>query len=330
MDANTATSDTMLINQSRASTFVLDPNQQAQAEDKTIQAKLANQASFRIASDIDQKILKEGADYADSTITGGVLSASTLYASMTDAMARLQRQNANDGTMFCVLDPETIALLAQIEVANGFNLADSALQNGFVGKSQAGFYVYNSNNLPATVTLTMDTQPANGEAIVVAGVTLDWVTDGTAAAAGEMNIGANIADAQAILVTMLNGTTAPAVGDYVDVAVDDRRIFQNIGLSAAAFATNACVITAFGKLSCSETMATATNEFSVETASMIFGTKGAISLGMQIEPTMAFAKNPDRPMETNYAIHTLFGKKVFERDTKRLVKMTRTSSPATT
>jgi len=329
MDANTATSDTMSINQSRASTFVMDPNQQAQAEDKTIQAKMANQASFRIASDIDQKVFKEGTDNASSTITGGVLSASTLYGKLTDGMATLQRQNANDGAMFAVLDPETIALLAQIEVANGFNLADSALQNGFVGKSHAGFYVYNSNNLPTTVSLTMDTQPANTETITIAGVTWTWVTDSTAANAGEMNIGANIGDAKLILVAALNAAAQPTAGDYVDVAVNSRRIYQNIGLSAATFSGDVCVITGFGKLAVSETMADATNEFSVETGSMLLGTKGAISLGMQIEPKMAFAKNPDRPMETNYAIHTLFGKKVFERDTERLVEFTRTVSPAT-
>ena len=330
MDANTATSDTMSIDQSRASTFVLDPNQQAQAEDKSMQAKMANQAAFVVANDIDQKVLKEGADNAASTIAGGVLSAATLYGKMTDAMATLQRANATDGALFAVLDPETIALLAQVEVANGFNLADSALNNGFVGKSNAGFYIYNSNNLPTTVTLTCDTQPANTETITIAGVTWTCVTDGTAANAGEIAIGANIADFQTIFPQAINGTGTPGLSAYIDVSVENRRIYQNAGISAGAFnGSEECIITGFGKLACTETLADATNEFSVETGSMVFGTKKAISLGMQIQPKMAFAKNPDRPMETNYAIHTLYGKKVFHRDESRLVEMTRTVSAAT-
>jgi len=328
MDANTATTDTMSINQSRAATFVLDPNQQAQAEDKSIQAKLASRAAYVIANDIDQKVLKEGADYAASTITGGSLSASTLYSQMTNATATLQRANANDGELFAVLDPETIALLAQVEVANGFNMADSALSNGFVGKSHAGFYVYNSNNLPTTVTLTVDTQPANTDTFTIAGVTWTCVTDGTAANAGEVAIGTDLADFKTIFVQAVNGTGTEGVSNYIDVSVEDRRKLQHAGISAATFATNDCVITGYGKLACAEAFSTATNVFAAETGSMLFGTKGAISLGMQIEPAMAFAKNANRPMETNYAIHTLFGKKVFHVDTNRIVKMTRTVSAA--
>jgi len=331
IDNNTAASDTMSINQSRASTFTLDPNQQAQAEDKGIQAKLANQAAFVVANDIDQKVLKEGADYAASTITGGVLSAGTLYSQMTNAMATLQRRNATDGELAAVLDPETIALLAQVEVANGFNLADSALQNGFVGKSQAGFYVYNSNNLPTTVSLTVDTNPTATNTMTLFGVTWTFVANGAAASAGEISIGAGggaLAAVQASIVEAINGTGTAGASNYIELSTANRRIYQNAGVSAGTFGTNVSVVTGFGKAACSETFTAATNGFSAETGSMLFLTKKAISLGMQIQPNMYEGKEPKRP-ETNYMIHTLFGKKVFHRDTQRIVKMTRTVTAAT-
>ena len=329
MDANTAVSDTMSINQSKAATFVLDPNQQAQAEDKTINAQLANEQAYVLANDIDQAVLKEGTDNAGSTIAAGALSAATLYSQMTNAMATLQRNNAADGEMAAVLDPETIALLAQVEVANGFNVADSALENGYVGKSTAGFFVYNSNNLPTSVVLTVDTQPTAGDTFTIAGVTWSCVADGTAAAAGEINIGADLNDFKAIFLTAINGTTPPTASDYIDVSVERRRSYQQAAVNAANWATHACTITGFGKITGSETFATATNGFAAETGSMLFLTKRAISLGMQIEPTMASAPNPNRPMETNYAIHDLYGKKVFYRDIPRIVKMTRTVTAAT-
>jgi len=329
MDPNTATSDTMLINQSKAATFVLDPNQQAQAEDKTISAQLANEQAYVMANDIDQAVLKEGADYAASTIAGGVLSATTLYSQMTIATATLQRANANDGEMFAALDPETCALLAQVEVANGFNMADSALKNGFVGKSHAGFYVYSSNNLPTTVSLGLATIPTAGDTFTLAGVTWEFVASGAAAAAGEISIGANVAAAQANFILAVNGTGTPAAATYIEISVVNRRKYQQAGIAAAAFATDVSVITGFGKLACSETLTDATDGFTAETGSMLFGTKKAISLGMQIEPTMASAPSPLRPMETNYAIHDLYGKKVFHRDADRLVKMTRTVTAAT-
>lgn len=329
MDANTAISDTMPIDQSRAATFVLDPNQRAQAEDKTINAQLANEQAYVIANDIDQKVLKEGTDNAASTIAGGVLSAATLYSQMTNATATLQRANANDGEMFAALDPETCALLAQVEVANGFNMADSALENGFVGKSHAGFYVYSSNNLPTTVSFGVATQPTATDTFTIGGVTWTCTADGAAAAAGEINIGANIADFQAIFLTAIAGTTPPTADDYIEISVENRRKYQQAGVAAGAWAADVSIITGFGKLTCSETLTDATDGFTAETGSMLFGTKKAISLGMQIQPTMASAKNANRPMETNYALHTLFGKKVFYRDADRLVKFTRTVTAAT-
>ena len=321
IDDNTASSDTMLINQSRAVTWTMDPNQRAQAEDKTINAQLANQAGYRLASDIDQKILKEGIDNANNTISGGSLSSSTIYTKLTDAMATLSRNNAF-GTKFAVLDPERIALLAQSEVANGFNVADNALANGFVGNSQAGFKIFSSNNLPTQVVLSMATQPTAGDTFEIAGVTWTFVGDSATCSAGELKIGADAADAQAILVSALNGTTAPNTGDYADVSAEDRLTLQNAGVLASAFSSDDATITGYGKLAPSETFTAAGNVFGTETGSLLLGDMGAVSLGMQIQPTMSSAPLSNRPMETNYAINTLFGKKVFHRDAKRLVNLT--------
>lgn len=329
IDNNTATSDTMLINQSKAATWTLDPNTQAQAEDKGVAAKLADRAAFVIAQNIDQTALKTGVDGAGATKAGGTLSTSTLYSQLTDITATLQRKNAADGTLFAVLDPETCALLAQVEVANGFNTADVALKNGYVGSSNAGFRVYSSNNLPTTVTLVVDTQPTATDTFTIAGVTWTCVADGATCTAGQIKVGANVADFKAIFLTAINGTTAPSAGDYGELSTENRRILQNAQVSAAAWATNDCVITGFGKLACAETFTAATNVFGAETGSMLCGTTGALSLGMQIEPTMASAAVSTRPMETNYAIHTLFGTKVFHQDANRLVKFTRTVSAAT-
>ena len=322
IDTNTATSDTMDIDQSRASTFTLDPNGRAQAEDKTVNALMANQASFRIASDIDQKLLKEGIDNAGNTVTGGSLDANTIYKKMTDALASLQRSSA-EGTKFAVLDPERVALLAQSEVANGFNVADNALMNGFVGNSQAGFKVYMSNNLPTSVAYTMDTINTAGKTFTVAGVTWTFVADGTATNAGEISIEANIGENQATFLLAINGTGTPGASTYIDVSVENRRKMQNAGISAGAFSgSDVSTITGFGKLNASTDSADGNNALGTETGSLLLGDVGAISLGMQINPTMASAPLPKRPMETNYAIHTLFGKNVFHRDEDRLVDMT--------
>jgi hypothetical protein len=108
-------------------------------------------------------------------------------------------------------------------------------------KSHAGFYVYSSNNLPTTVTLTMDTQPTNLDTITILGVTWTWVTDGTAAAAGEINIGANIADAKLDLCYSYQRNYSTICKRLYRCFTENRRKIKS-SVAASAFATNDCVI----------------------------------------------------------------------------------------
>lgn len=320
IDNNTATSDTLTINQSEAVTFTRDPNSDAQALDKTVVAKLAKRSGHILGRKVDQSVLQKGIDDAGETYAGGTMTASGIYSALTDIVAVLQRNDA-DRPLFAVLDPERIALLAQNEVANGFNLADSALKNGFVGKSQAGLTIFNSNNLPTSCTLSMATQPTAGDTVTIYGVTWTWVADGTAANPGELNVGGNAADAQAILRSAVNGSTPPSAGDYVDVSVRNRRKYQNGQVSMAAFSGNNAVITAYGKQGNSETFTAAGNVFGTETGNLLAGEMGAIALAMQIMPTMYIGKEAKRP-EHNYIMHQLHGEEVFTEDVDGLVDIT--------
>jgi len=322
IDDNVATSDTMAIDQSRAVTWTMDPNQIAQAEDKGVLAKLASRAGYITAKQIDQSVLSNSVTNAGNTVAGGSLSSSTIYSTLTTAMSTLQRAEGADGSMFAVLDPERIALLAQNEVANGFNVADSALKNGFVGNSQAGFKIFNSNNLPTAVNLNMATIPTANDTITVAGVTWTFVASGAATNAGEISIGANAAAAQANLVLAINGTGTPGATTYIDVSTDNRRLLQNGNVSLATFAADVGAFTGNVLFNTSETFTPAGNTFDAETGSLLCGRMGAPSLAMQINPTLASTRLPNRPMEMNFALHTLYGRNVFTRDASRLVNVT--------
>ena len=315
-DALTATQDSLTVDQSKAVVFPMDPVQEKQAL-ADYGAQLAYQAAFQLRNNIDQVVINSVVDNANNSVTGGTLTSATMVSKMTDAYAALQRANAVDGEMFAVIDPERAGLLSQTFIANGFQIGDNTLRNGFSGRA-VGFDVYVSNNLKYSVTLTVDTQPANTETITVAGVTWTLVTDGTCANAGEINIGANIGDFQTILPKALNGTSST---DYVDVSTANRRKYQNAQLSCGAFASDDVVITAYGKLSCSETMATATNVFGTETTNMLFGRKGAVSLAIQMQPELYIKEEPLQ-LARNYITHTLYGYATFTRDKDRLCVMT--------
>lgn len=321
VDDFVASQSQLSIDQSRVSAVAIDPTQIRQAEDKNFPVKLARQAAFVLSQEMDQNVMKNAVDTANNTVVGGTLSASTIYETLTTTMATLQRANAADGPMFAVLDPDRVALLARSEVANGFNLADSALKNGFVGSSQAGFKIFNSNNLPTSSILTMDTIPTATDTMTIAGVAWTWVADNTAAAAGEIAIGTNVAEAKVNFLLAINGTGTPGTGTYIDVTTANRRIYQNRQISAAAFVGDDSTVTGFGRQNNSETFTAGTNIFATETGSLLAGRLGALSVAMQTQPNLLIRPEP-KQLADNYLTHTLYGHTVFSRDQERVVNLT--------
>lgn len=319
IDNLNASQSQLTVDQSKAVTMAIDPVQEKQAKAKYA-IVMAKQAAFRLANEIDRKLLSvavAGA-YTSTTLTSA-LSTPTLLSNMNDQYAKLFRRNATDGEVFAVIDPERRSLLTQTFIANGFVAADKSLQHQFEGYA-AGFKVYTSNNLPSSVTLTMDTNPTAGDTMTIYGVTWTFRANGTAALAGEISIGGNVGTTQPIVVNAINGTGSAGASTYIDVAVDDRRILQNATVTAAAFNTNASVITAAGRIAATETFTAATNIFGTETTSLLFGKVGAVSLGMQMMPNLYIREEP-KQLARNYITHTLYGTKVFSRDAYRLSKL---------
>lgn len=320
IDDISATQDTLTVNQSRAVTFQMHPVQEKQAKAK-YGMDLAFQSAYQLRNDIDQQVIESGVDNAATALESAAVttSASSIYQYMTEARSSLVRSNAGDGEHFAVMPPEEVAKLEQSFVANGFVLGDKTLERGFQGMVN-GFKVYSSNNTPTSVVHTIADQPANGDTFTVFGVTWTWVTDGTATNPGELNIGANVADARAIYLTAINGTTPPSAGDYVDVSTADRRTLSNAGASAAAFSGNNSTLSGYGKIAPSETYTSANNVFGDESTSVLFGRMGAISLGLQMNPEL-YIRDQEKNIGRNYITHTLYGVATFERDKQRLVKL---------
>jgi len=317
VDEFTATADALTINRSYAATTPIDPVQVKQAEFKGYPEALARQCAFVLGQELDQKVLYDGATNAGNSVTGGTLTASTIYSKLTDAMAALQRANGADGEMFAVLDPERVALLAQSEVANGWNVADRALMNGFVGDSQAGFRIYASNNLYVSNTWNQTTIPTATDTVTLFGVTFTFVANGTASAAGEISIGINAAAAQANFILAVNGTGTPGAATYVELSTANRRKLQNAQATCGAFATGVATITGYGKINGSETLTPTGEGWGTESGYLLCGKRGSVSCARQMMPSLYVRPEP-KQLTNNYITHHLYGTTVFTRDADRL------------
>jgi hypothetical protein len=317
IDDYTATASNLSVDQSKAATVRIDPQEKKQAK-ADYGIALARQSAFQLQNNIDQGLMSEMASNAGNTIAAGTLALSNIYTYLSQAKAQLQRNNAADDALFAILCPESMSLLEQNFVANGFNMADSVLQNGKVGEA-AGFKLYISNNLPTTQTLSMATQPTDGDTVTLGGVTFTFKTALTPTA-GEVLIGANAAAAQTNLKKAVNDE-GTAGTHYVALSLENRRSLQNAQIAMATWSGNASAVTGYGRIAGTETFTDATDAWGTESTSILTGRMGAVSMAIQMRPELYIRPEP-RQLGENYITHVLWGKKLFFRDTKRVVKVT--------
>lgn len=313
-------SSQLLINTQKAAMVGIYDTEKVQAR-ADYQLAYARQLAYQLANDIDASVITAGVNTAGLSATGGTLSTSSMYQAMLDADTALFRNKAYGAGMqkFAIMGPKFRNLLASTFVANGFQVADSTLRNGFEGFAH-GFDVYVSNNVPSTQTLLMATNPTAADTFTCFGVTWTFVANGTAANAGEISIGGNAAATQAIVKDALNGTGTPGASTYIELSQENRAKLKNARCTCPTYSTG-FAITGLGYINGAETLTAGADVWGTETSSILFGTKGSIALGAQIQPKVEVT-----PIPKGFGLYLkaldLYGTKVFSRNAGRLYKLT--------
>lgn len=315
--------DYLTVDQVKQSSVNWDPIQNNLAHQENWQTLLAKNAAEQLTRNVNQHVLTTGNAGASTTVAGGALSYSNAHDFLTDVSVGLSRGRgvAPGDKKFALVEPAFVGYLGLANISDGFKASDESLSDGFVGKTASGFYIYECWDIPTTVSLTVSVQPTAGDTFTILGYTWTCVADGATATAGQVKIGTNLADFQAIFLTLIAGTTPPSAGDYVDYSTDQRNAYKNAQLAAGAWGTNVSVLTAFGRIGGSETFTSGSNVFGTETASQLFGTFGAVDICMQEMPMVVTAQE-QRNASQNIMTFATWGTKVFTRNAKRLVKGT--------
>jgi len=323
-DAISGTSSILNIDKKKSATYNYDPVTLLQAADPNLTAKMSSRCAWQLMRGLEQDNGTELVSAAGTSLTAGALNVNNVFDTFGHGGASLYRAAGNEGTNVALVDIDVANLISGQTKDDGFMLGDDAIRNGYY-RIFNGLKVIVSNDLPTTQSLTVDTQPSAGETVTAGGVTWTLIADSGTAVAGEMKVGANLADFQAILLAALNGATAPNTGDYVDVSATQRRKLQNMGFVATAFASNVMVINGFGKITGTETMASANNEFATEQISIFFMKKGALSLAIQADSIVS-----DRPAQlpsgkvshaNDFILTKVHGRKVFSNQVDEVVQM---------
>jgi len=229
---------------------------------------------------VEQVFLSKISD-ASHSISGSpvVVSGANILDILEEAEGKLGAFDAPYETSLraAVLGPRTVAKLRRAKSERESRLGDSVLENGIVGPWQ-GWTVVQNNNLPWSATLTIDTQPTDGDTVTISGVVFTFKTT-LGSTAGNVLIGISAATARANLEAALE-KAAGAGTTYVELSERDRFLLtrkRNIRTSSA----EDMLFTGFGDISVAETFTATTNIWSSQIQKDVFMIRGSIDLVLQ-------------------------------------------------
>ncbi len=233
---------------------------------------------------VEQKFLSEISN-ARHSISGSPVdvSASNILDIFEEAEGKLGAFDAPYETAMrtVVLGPRTVAKLRRAKSERETRLGDSVLENGVVGPWQ-GWTVVQNNNLPWSATLTIDTNPANGDTVTISGVVFEFqdnLANVTTGNVGVLRHGSTVGTSRANLAAAINDS-GTAGTNYVQLSSGDSFLIRR-KRNLTATSAEAMAFTGFGDISVASDFTTATNKWSLQRQSSIFMVRGAIDLVLQ-------------------------------------------------
>jgi len=230
---------------------------------------------------VEQKFLSEITNAGQSIQSGTAqtVSAVNILDILEEAEGKLGAYDAPYETAMraLVLGPRTVAKLRRAKSDRESRLGDSVLENGIVGPWQ-GWTVVQNNNLPWSATLTIATQPTDGDTVTIAGVVFTFKTT-LGSTAGNVLIGANAAAARANLEAAVEGNSGSG-STYVELANRDKFMLRR-KRTVTCTSDEAMAFSGYGDISVSETLTAAADVWSAQQQKAGFMIRGAIDMVLQ-------------------------------------------------
>jgi len=233
---------------------------------------------------VEQKYLSEITN-ADHLIAGGatVVSAANILDILEEAEGKLGSFDAPYETSMraAVFGPRTVAKLRRAKSDRESRLGDSVLENGVVGPWQ-GWTVVQNNNLPWSATLTIATNPTDGDTVTISGVVFEFqddLTDVTTGNVGVLRHGSTVGTSRANLAAAINDS-GTAGTNYTQLSAKQNFIIRR-KRNITATSAEAMAFTGYGDISVSETLTAPADVWSAQEEQSVFMVRGAIDLVMQ-------------------------------------------------
>ena len=249
--------------------------------------ELISSAGYMLKSAIDGDVLNQtlqAANVYNANGLNGDGTAAPVELSLTTGTgyiptvfgspkSRLLAAWVNASRLAMAVDSQTVDDLSNLGIEKWFNVADEAIARGYRGTFK-GMAIYETNNLTATRTLALATNPTADDTITILGVNLKFVS--TLADAGDVLIGADVAATTANLIAAVNGD-AGAGTTYVEI--EEPAVFAGI---TASVVTGGVLFTSLtGRMYASSKLTASDDKFGAESVESLITEKGAIRFAIR-------------------------------------------------
>jgi hypothetical protein len=153
--------ETLTVNTAKEYSFYVDDIDQLQNRYDIAQIQ-ADIAAYALGDVIDQAVLAEYANaayyYDNVDFTGGAaggvaVDETNIHKLVTGVKAKLMKNNVRLTSPFMVVTPTIAEYIERYAAANGFNIADATIRNGYAG-DYLGMRIMISNNLTNAAGVT--------------------------------------------------------------------------------------------------------------------------------------------------------------------------------
>lgn len=293
IDSIVDSSDSLVVNVEKEAAFYISDGEVTQTGPYNPGEVIGSQVAIKVAVALDALCFAQVPNASLTFDTGDlttlsstsaeiVLSSTTVPQMVTRMPAKLKHFNNQIlSNMVFVVDSYAGADIAQYLLGKQFDIVDSVFKNGYSGDISTA-KVYVSENLMGQAKFTASSAPADGDIIIIGGVTFTAKTTLSTgpAIAGEVLIGGSASAFHTNFTAALNAPSTTTANFTALSAANALIITDQLNLATTATATTTVIKgTGSGRMVISKTSTniTITNNF----FHAYFGKRGAIDLVVQ-------------------------------------------------